>query len=293
MMFSLSLTMDNIMLFKKSQHGWRLLKQGTALLAEQKKIWILPLIGRGFFFLLLVALSLVTWSIRSGMVDYRSLSGKEIFWGYVIILLILWMGNLVSAYYNAAFTACLLQLERGEKMSLWAGMRAADRRFWTILSWIVMHFTFGFVVTAFRNKLTQVEQINRWLCGLRWPFACFLFQPLIINEPAGFFKTLQRSSELISQSVGKNPSVNFSYMLLSLMMRLVSTLPVVIGFHLHQPLWIAIGGTLSFMLLLGVVTFFNGISVTILYAYYQFLAHGKTVRHFQTQDIATILAENK
>ena len=65
-------------------------------------------------------------------------------------------------------------------------------------------------------------------------------------------------------------------------------IPLSIGFHLQRPLWIALGGVISFLLILIIAVVFNAVSITTLYAFYEFLAHGKTIRRFETQDVATL-----
>lgn len=281
------------MLFKKSQHGWRLLRQSMALLAEQKKIWILSLIGRGFFLLLITALSVLVAFIRSGVIDYRTLSEREILWGYVVMLAVLWLGNIAISYFNAALTATLVKIENSEPVSLSAALKVADWRFGTIFSWIIAHFTFGGVVAVFRSKLSESKRINYLLSGLSWPFASYLFPPLIITEPAGFFSTLRRSSELISQPFGQNPRLNYSNAFLSLSLRIVAMVPLTIGLHLQRPIWIILGAVISFLMILVISVVFNAASVAILYAFYEFLAHDKTIRHFKTQDIATLLFRSR
>ena len=281
------------MLFKKSQHGWRLIQQSMAVFAEQKKIWLLSLASRVFFLMLITALSVLLALIRWGIIDYRTLSQKEILWGYVVVIIVLWLGNLASTYFNVAMTAGLVKIEKGEKVSLSNVLDIADRHFGIILSYIIVHYAFGGIITFFRNKLTQSKRINALLSGLNWTFASFLFLPLIINEPAGFFATLRRSSELISRSFGQNPRIHASHLFLSLLLRIIGMIPLIIGLHLHGALWITLGGAISFLIILTVAVIFNAMSVTTVYAFYEFLAHGKTIRHFKTQDIATLLSRSR
>ncbi len=175
------------MLFKKSQLGWHLLCQSLAVLQEWKKLWVFSLIGRGFFFLILTSITVLAWTLRMGKIDYQSLSTKQIAWGYVIVLLALWIGNIVSAYFNAALTACLIQVENHQKISLRQGLRSALSQFWIIFSWIVAHFTLGPVIMIFRSKLEEYPRINQLLSGRNWGFAAFLVPPLIIHERLDFF----------------------------------------------------------------------------------------------------------
>src|ERR1700722_7131291 len=105
------------MLFKKSKLGWRLLSQARKIFKDEKKLWLLPLIGRGFFFLILLAISLLVWEIRSGG-WYPKLTLKDFLLIYLIVLIALWIGNIVSAYFNAALVFCLKDYQQQQPISL-------------------------------------------------------------------------------------------------------------------------------------------------------------------------------
>ena len=103
------------MLFKKSQLGLRLMQQSLKVFQEQKKLLILPLIGRSFFFLVLCATSFLVWTIRIGKIDYQQLSTREILIGYAILLLAFFLANILSTYFNTVLVFSLNQYDRGEK----------------------------------------------------------------------------------------------------------------------------------------------------------------------------------
>lgn len=277
------------MLFKKSQRGWRLMRQGLAILQENKSLIILSLIGRGFFFLMITAMMVMAWLIRSGKIDYNSLTSSEVWAGYGVLVLALWIGNIMTGYFNAALTACLLQYVNGQSVNLKQSLRIAWRRFWIIFLSIFAHFTLGFVVMIFHGQFNESGRINRLLSGLNWRFATLLMAPLIINEPMDFLPTLQRSSQLMYDFAGKNPQFNFSCSYLSLFLRALCTLPMIVGLHIDTPLGITAGLVATFFLLLGVAVLFNATFVVISQALYQQIAHHKTIAHFCTQDLTAAI----
>jgi Family of unknown function (DUF6159) len=278
------------MLFKKSKHGWRLLRQSLAVFRKYKKLLLFPLIGRGFFFLIIVAITGMVWAIRSGLIDYNRLSTADIGWMYLIVILALWFGNLVSAYCNAALTVCLIQCDQNQPISLTQGFRTAARRWLIIFEFILAYFTVGFWVNLFRSQFSPTGRINQLLSGLSWGMAIFLMPTLIINEPAGFTKTLQRSSQLMFDFASPNPQLNFSYMWFSLLTRFIGLLPLLIAAEFHSLAVHIVGMVVTFFLLLGIVVLFNAAFVSILQALYQYIAHRRTLPSFQTSDLETAIS---
>jgi len=270
------------MVFKKSQLGWRLLRSSITVFWKHKKLLIFPLIGRGIFFMILLAITTLVWMVNTGIINYNRLSTREIVWIYVIVLAVLWIGNIVSAFFNAALTACLRQEQQGQEIRLSAGFGEAGRRFWTIFCWIIAHFTFGIFIMIFRSQLDESGRINRLLSGLPWRTASFLVTPLIVNQPAGFIPTLQRSSRLMREYAGKNPRINYGYGWLSLSLRILSFVPMAVT---SSP----IGIVLTCILLLMVMVLFNGTAIAILQGLYQFIAHGQTIPHFRTKDLTAAI----
>lgn len=277
------------MLFKKSQRGNRLLRQSFSVLWEHKKMLIFSLAGKGFFYLILISITTFVWMVQTNKIDYNQFSSTQIWIGYGLLLLILGLGNLIVAYFNAALTHCLLQYEQGQEISLRQAMNNANQRFWAITCWILFHFTVGIFINFFPDKLKEKAKINQLLSGLSWPYASFLIPPLLITEPMSFTSTLKRSGELMLNFAGKKPIVNFSFFWINIFFRLLCFIPMFIAWMINQPLWTVIGTALTFSLLLIVSVLFNGISVVFFQAIYQYIAHGKTFPHFQTQDLSTSL----
>lgn len=276
------------MLFKKSQHGWRLIRQSLAVLAERKKLLIWPLIGRGFFLLIVFAIMTMVWVIRSGKISYTQLTSTEVCWGYIVVIAALWIGNGASAFCSAAFLAGLLQPKK--QIDLTASWRTAMHQSLAVIAWVLAHFTAGFVITVFRKKFSGANRINTLLSGLSWGFATFLIFPVIISEHTGFMRSLQRSSQLIADYAGVQPQLNYSSTWLSIGLRIISIIPLLIGDYLGTPLSIAIGISCTAMLLLAVAALFNAAFTIVQQALYQYLAHKQTLMHFCSEDLATAIS---
>lgn len=268
------------MLFKKSQLGWRLLVSSLKVVRQHKKWLILPLVGSGFFFSIILAIAGLAWALRTGMVDYHRFSASQLAWGYLVLLLLLWFGNIVSAYFNAAAMVCLCAYDHGLEISLRKGLRAAAKRLVTIFYWTVAHFIFAIKVP---------ERFKPLLSELNWRSASFLIPPLIVNEPAGFASTLRRSSQLMRASAGKYPQMNFTYSWFSFFLRLLCLIPITVGLTIHTLPWMITGAAITFILLLALVVALKTILVVILQAIYEWVAHHKVLRGFCVEDISTAI----
>lgn len=271
------------MLFKKSQHGWRLMRSGWNYFQQRKKLLVLPAVGRGIFFLIVSALGLLVWAMRTGKIDYNHWPTGKLISVYVVMFVALWLANIVSMYWNAALTASLRTEEQD-------GIRTAGRCFPVIFNYIIVHFAFGVANLIFRKKIKESPWVNRLLSGLNWVYATFLFPTVLVNEPAGLQATLQRSSSLMKNFAGKNPRINYSFFWVGLGCRFLAFIPSIIGYQINKPTWIVAGVTLTYLLLLAIAIIFNALHTVILQALYEYIAHGKTMRHFQTNDLATAIS---
>ena len=278
------------MLFKKSQHGWRLLRQSLAYFQRHKKLLILPLIGRGFFFMVFGGMGLVFWAMRSKKIDYYHWSGKEILLFYAAILLAALLANMVSSYFSGTLIVCMRQNENGAKTDLSASLRAAKQRLGVIFYAILANFTLNIIAMIFRGKFKESDRLGQLLSGLNWAWAYFLVFPLIMNETAGFLPSLQRSSQLMRHFAGKNPQIHYTFAWLSLALRLLCSIPMIAGFLTGQTVWSMVGSVITVLLYLGIAVILNGTSVIISQAFYQYIAHGKTITNFQTTDLATAIS---
>lgn len=273
------------MLFKKSKLGLRLLKQALKTFREEKKLWFLPLIGRGFFFLILISISLMVWKIRS-LATFPKLKVHDFLLIYLIVILALWLGNIVSAYFNTALMYGVTQYQQNQRVSLKTALNKAWQRFWAVFVMIFAHFTVGGFTLLFGNRFAATSRFTQLVSGLPWRFASFFIPSLMVDNPVNYFQNLRRSSQLMLQIAGDKPQFNLGYLWLSLFFRLISMIPISIGFYLQQNIWKISGTSLTFLLLLAFVVMLNGIHVVIHFAIYHYFAHGITLKNFQATDLA-------
>lgn len=265
------------MRFPKTQLGWRLMRQSLSVFHKQKKLLILPCIGRGAFFLMAYLIILFAWLIRIGYIHYAALSGVQIFWIYIAVLGILFAGNIISAYFRAALMACLLQYESESPIQLKQGLAAASKRLGLIFLWLLMHFTVGLTMMIFQKKTRS---------GLDWPAASFFMAPLISNEPTGIKTLLRRSDQLILDFAGSHPVPHYSFFWLFTGLRLLAFIPTFLSYLSNETTVIMGGVILTALLLILLAIFYNAFYTVFMQALYQYAAHGKTSRHFNTSDLA-------
>ncbi len=256
-----------IVLFKKSQLGLRLMRQSLKVFQEQKKLLILPLIGRSLLFLVLCGTSFLAWSIRMGKIDYQQLSTMEILIGYAILLLAFFLANILSTYFNTVLVFSLNQYDWGEKPQF--KFAEAAQRLTAIVLWLSTHFTFGMAAKFFPQKFKK----NRLLSGLHWSFAAFLLVPMMINESGGILKILKRSSQLMHTQFGSLPKINFSFFWIMISMRVLAFIPLIIAYSTREKIWILLGLILTGILIYIVMIFQNA-----LYLWYSLKLYINTLR---------------
>jgi hypothetical protein len=274
------------MLFKKSQLGWRLLRQSWAYIQQHPQLLIPSVIGRGFFFLIITATGLLAWAVRTGKTDYAHWTNLEVLILYIVFLLIMWLGSIVATYTNAVLTFGIISAEQEKPVHLPQGFRAVAQRIKIIIYYPVVHFVFGLTNVFFRRKFKEFIWTKRLFSDLPLFYATFLIPSLLINEPADLRTTLQRSSSLMRRFAGKSPQIQYSFFWVSQICRLFAFIPTFVGYQINKPDWIMAGIVTTWALLLVISIALNAIHVVMTQAIYEYIAHAKTINHFRADDLA-------
>ncbi len=275
------------MMFKKSQLGWRLTKQSLAILYQLKNIWLLIFFGRGIYFLIALVFTLVLWDLKMKGIALNTIPTKILLFSYLLMLLCLLIGNILSTYFNSAVMDALLQYDAEMKVSARSAITMANRRFWKTLSWINFYLTASLFFILLFNQFMKIRRFHYWVAGLRWRYATLLVLPLIVNENYHIFSAVFYSSHILKENVSEDPKMNFSLGILIQLARLICIAPAVIGYFLQdKSISFYYGGivvTILLLLLLTVLT--NAILLTLQQAIYQWLGNHKIPRDFKTEDI--------
>ncbi len=211
----------------------------------------------------------------------------EILLGYAILLVAFFFANILSSYFNTVLVFSLNQYDRDEKPQF--KFAAAAQRLKAIVLWLSTHFTFGMAAKFFPQKFKK----NRLLSGLHWSFATYLLFPMMINENGGILKILKRSSQLMHTQFGSLPKINFSFFWIMITMRVIAFIPLIIAYSTRERIWILLGFILTGLLIFMVMIFQNALSVVLSQALYQYIAHKKVIRNFETQDLASAVSHHQ
>lgn len=270
-------------MFKKSQHGWRLLKQSSTIFKKYPKLIVLPTIGRGFFLLLVIGISILGWAIKKGHIDWQKVTTGQAILIYAALLFILFWGNVITAFFDAVLMICLKDYQQNRELSLTASFKQAGHLFRKILYWTFIQLTIGKILPFFHDKLMQKPYFRQLLSGLQWRYATYIVFPLLIEKSASPLAAIRDSSQIMQPLLQERPLVhNFSYFWVSVLIRLIILLP-----------------SLSFTLAGSIITIFgltvisiaqHGLMIVLQYALYYYITTHQICKDFNPDDISTALA---
>ncbi len=274
------------MMFKKSQLGWRLAKQSLSILYKLKNAWFLIFFARGIYFLIAMGITLTLWKLKAEGMNFSEISTKILIISYLVILGALFIGNLISSYFDSALMDALLQYDAGINVTARRALKAANKRLWKSTAWISFRLTAGLFLILFFNQLNKIRWIRNLTSGLTWSYASFLVLPLIINEGYNILPAIYHSSRIIKENTSLNPKTNFSLTLLFLIARLICLLPSLVGFFTDNSFLFYLGTVISLLMLLLLTVLAHAIMLAIQQAIYQLLGNNLLPRDFNQKDIS-------
>ena len=75
-------------------------------------------------------------------------------------------------------------------------------------------------------------------------------------------------------------------------MRVLAFIPLIIAYSTRERTWILLGLIVTGILIYSVMIFQNALSVVLSQALYQYIAHKKVIRNFDTQDLASAISQH-
>lgn len=274
------------MFWERVSNGWELAKSSLAVLGQNKKLLLFPLLSG-------IACLLVLASFGVGLYgsDYAALLAEDdaaaesaiahdpVAWA--ILFAFYFCNYFVIVFFNAALIACAIKSFRGEVPTLADGFAAAVARLPAILAWALVAATVGVVLQVIRSRSKRVGQIVAGLLGAAWSVATFFVVPVIVMERGGPLQAVKRSVFLLRQSWGETLVSNFGLGLVIFLAGLLATLPAIIGVLLGNVLFLIGGIALTVLLWIGLALVSSAANTILVGALYDYATDGRSPMQFE------------
>ena len=191
-------------MFERLSRSWQLVKASAAVLQQDRKLILFPLISSMAMLAVLAsfAIPVIGWAIFSGKSGVDSAVDDSTF--YAIGFLFYLTQYFVIFFFNAALVgAAMIRLDGGTP-TLSDVLRLAASRWTSILGYAAIAATVGMVLRAIAERVGFLGRIITGLLGAGWTIATFLVVPVLVARDVGPVEAVKESALILKRTWGEN-----------------------------------------------------------------------------------------
>lgn len=260
----------------RSQKGRILIGKSLQLLQHHKRLFLFPVLGyicRFAIFAVIITPYIHSYQTLETM---NNLPLSQAILIIVVFMLLLFVVNLISFFFNTAIIANLLHsLRYHREASISFGFIKAFEYYGAVFLWAIYAGTAGIVFNLFpRGKSKQKWLSPSILCGNHWHIASMMALSYIMDHKVAPFTAMQQSAELVKSLWGNNLRPNYSFFGLLFMLRVpVLLIFVFTALFAQSHVTIIIVGLVAALLILFASTFYQMINTTLRVVSYCYAQH--------------------
>jgi hypothetical protein len=191
-------------MFERLSRSWQLVKASAAVLKQDRKLVLFPLISSMAMLAVLAsfAIPVMGWVVFSDRSGQGSAVAGSTF--YIIGFLFYLTQYFVIFFFNAALVgAAMIRLDGGTP-SLADGMRLAASRWASILGYAAIAATVGMVLRLVAERVGFLGRIITGLLGVGWTVATYLVVPVLVARDVGPMDAVKESALILKRTWGEN-----------------------------------------------------------------------------------------
>jgi hypothetical protein len=204
-------------MFKRYSASWRLVESSLDFLLSYPGLLIYSIISvvLAAVVLVLMALSVLVWA-RFDAAFFFEMSWLQ---NTLLTFIFYVVSYCIGIYTSTALVATALQLMQGQPPDMRAAWRVANSRLPTIFGYAVLMATLGMLLRLLLRPTGSLGKVLApllqktvafTLIGLAWQAIPYFVVPVLLQEQAGPWTALQRSSHLVKDRWGNDVVVNAS-----------------------------------------------------------------------------------
>jgi hypothetical protein len=177
--------------------SFELVKQSYRILMKDKELLILPVLS-GLTVLVLVAT--FAFGIRAFDTDAPGGDGKA----YILPVLLLYIAGYTAViFFQAAIIAGASERLGGGDPTLGSALRAAAKRFPSILMWGAVAGTVGLLLKMLQDRSEGIGRFLTGVIGVAWSLATFFIVPVLVMEGRTVGESFRESWRLFKGTWGE------------------------------------------------------------------------------------------
>jgi Family of unknown function (DUF6159) len=193
--------------FDKISRSWSLAGQCWAVLKEDPKLLIFPLLSSVALIVLLGSFALPVFALYHGlqpaMTEGNTTHTNRLLF-YITMYAFYVVGYTVMMFFNSALISVALKRLDGESASIREGFQAALANLPAIVGYAMIAATVGTILRAVEERVGLIGRIVVAIIGAGWTLATAMTLPVLIEENVGPVEAISRSLDLLKSNWGEN-----------------------------------------------------------------------------------------
>lgn len=186
------------------RRSWELGKASWAMLRSNPQFVLFPMVSTVAAVLVAALLGLGGFLAIPDFSDrLEAGTSSESFPLYILMVVIILVGTMITIYFNTALSAAVLQEMDGQESTFKSGLAAANQRKGTIIQWAVISTTVGLILSALRERGGIAGAIASWIGGMAWGLATFFVIPVLAARDIGPVDAIKESAGLLRRTWGE------------------------------------------------------------------------------------------
>ncbi len=189
-------------MFERLSRSWSLVKASAAVLAQDRKLLLFPLISSIAMLTVLgsFALPVLGWMFFSTATAARVGDASLYGLGFLFYM----SQYFVIFFFNAALVSAAMARLNGQSPSIRDSLAVAGSKWASILGYAAMAATVGLVLRAIQERVGFVGRLITGLLGAGWTIATYLVVPVLVARDLGPVDAVKESAALVKRTWGEN-----------------------------------------------------------------------------------------
>lgn len=195
-------------MFERIARSWTLVKASAAVLRQDRKLLLFPLISALATFAVLLSFALPVlgaFALGGGSGIGRHMELQMSSRALYAVAFLFYLGHyFVIFFFNAALVSAALARLNGDIPSVRESLRLAASRWVAILGYAAIAATVGVVLRAVQERVGFVGRLVAGLLGAGWTLATYLVVPVLVARKVGPLDAIRESAQILQRTWGEN-----------------------------------------------------------------------------------------
>lgn len=250
-------------MFDRISRSWTLTKQSFAVLRNDKRLLMFPMLSGAALILVFLSFSVPLFATGSlANVDQQQMNLKY----YALLFAFYFCNYFVIVFFNSALVFCANKCLSGGHATVSEGLSASWQRLPRILMWALVAASVGMVIRLIEDRSEKLGKIVAWLLGTAWTVMTYFIVPVLVFEDLGVIDAVKRSTAVLKKTWGEEVAGGFSMAIVWVVAVIVGIIAAFGAFLIHWALGVAFI-VLYFLTLSVVGSAVKSIYITALYRY--------------------------